>query len=133
MRDRRDIEREHAALRNEIGVIRRLIEDADPRSMLIQRLTVMCDLLERHVALEEQDGYLDGVVAQRPELEASVGALRREHAALVAASARLRGVLAAVAALPLEVLRLLEQVGRHELAEHELVRHAVVDDRAAGD
>lgn len=133
MRDRREIEREHAALRNEIGVIRRLIEDADPRSMLIQRLTVMCDLLARHVAQEEQDGYLDGVATRRPELEPGVAALRQDHLVLLDASERLRALLAAVTSLPLEVLRLLDQVGRHELAEHDLVRRAVLDDHAAGD
>lgn len=132
MHDRREIEREHAALRSEIGVIRRLLEEADPRAMLLQRLGVMCELLERHVALEEQDGYLESVAARRPELEPGVGGLRHEHRELLAATERLRGLLAAAASLPLEVLRLLEQIGRHELAEHDLIRRALADDRGAG-
>lgn len=131
MGDRREIEREHAAVRNEIGVVRRLIEEAEPPSMLLQRLAALCDLLERHVTQEEIGRYLDELAARQPELQGTVAALHADHRALLDAVQRLRQQVAAAAALPLAALRVLEQVGRHELAENDLVRRAAAAPRDA--
>lgn len=132
---------DHHALRREAagllvraehgGSLDRTLSDA-----LVEGLSRLCERLREHFALEEEGGYLHEVVAERPELQSRAERLQRQHAILLGEGATLaRHLLGAQA--PHDTLarlvRLLEALRRHEIAEHDLFQEAFLDDLGGGD
>ena len=103
---------------------------------LVERLERLCDHLREHFALEEEGGYLQEVIDRRPGLQSRVAGLRRQHAAFLGEGAALSHHLLG-ARVPHDalarVVRLLEALRRHEIAEHDLLQQAFLDDLGSGD
>lgn len=103
---------------------------------LVADLSRLCEHLREHFALEEDDGYLHEVVGQRPDLQSRADRLQRQHGLLLAeGEALIRQLLGA--RVPHDTLarlvRLLEALRRHEIAEHDLFQEAFLDDLGSGD
>ncbi len=89
--------------------------------------------LERLMALEEHDGYMDVVVRTEPRLAKAVDALREEHGQFRGAVGRLTRRLERLSAADPEsfaaacdeLLLLLDRVDRHSERESRLVHEAL--------
>ena len=92
--------------------------------------------LERLMALEEHDGYMDVVLRPEPRLAKAVDALREEHGQFRGAVGRLTRRIEGVSAADPEsfdaacadLLVLLDRVDRHSDQESRLVREALAWD-----
>ncbi|MBI3839522.1 MAG: hemerythrin domain-containing protein [Planctomycetia bacterium] len=92
--------------------------------------------LKHLMELEEEDGYMSVVLAERPELTDEVEALRQEHdrfrKALSRILRRLRRVEptdhAAFAKISDDLLALLEKLDEHSRRETDLLQHALLED-----
>jgi hypothetical protein len=103
----------------------------DPGTLLSQ---LRVDL-ELHFALEESDAYFGAVLRERPSLSQDVGALRKEHAALLEQLDGLRAMLgegADAARLRSPTLALLEAFRVHEHREGSLLQELVLRDDGVG-
>jgi hypothetical protein len=103
----------------------------DPASLLSQ---LRVDL-ELHFALEESDSYFGAVLRERPSLSQDVGALRREHGALLEQLDGLRATLSEGAdqsRLRSSTLTLLEAFRAHEHREGSLLQEFVLRDDGVG-
>jgi len=97
--------------------------------------------LERLMALEEYDGYMDVVMKKRPQLAKEVEALRREHdefrRSLHNLVHRLEHISptdhATYSAASEELLALLEKVDKHTAKETDLLQEAFLRDEGAQD
>jgi hemerythrin-like domain-containing protein len=97
--------------------------------------------LERLMALEEHDGYMDVVVSASPRLAKTVDALREEHGQFRGAVRRITQRLeqvsatdhAAFAAARDELLGFLDRVDRHGDKESKLIHEALARDAEGGE
>lgn len=135
------VHREHAALRQEATDLLSLAEhgwtlDRRMRGELVERLARLCDHLRQHFRTEEAGGYLHDVLVRRPGLQMRVATLQRQHGAFL-----VEGDVLAAALLgerpprdwPARLVRLLEGLRRHEVAEVDLMQQAFLDDLGSGD
>ena len=138
-----EIGRQHGRLLDQITELRRLASPlggsergAAARARLVREIGGLCQGMRRHFAFEEEGGYLDAVVAARPGLFFNVSRLQREHAEFLregeSLSADLQGPLAPEEART-RLVRLLDQLGRHQYEEHQLLQQAIADDLGGGD
>ena len=132
---------DHYALRREATGLLVLAEHGGPldralSDTFVERLSRLCGHLREHFALEEEDGYLREVIAQRPGLLSRAASLQRQHATFLAEGAtlaqQLLGARAPHDTIP-RLVRLLEALRRHEFAEHDLFQQAFLDDLGSGD
>lgn len=132
---------DHHALRRESSELLVLAEHAREldhavRATLVERLGRLCERLRVHFALEEDGGYLSEVVVRRPGLQVRVVRLQRQHGTILAEGAALARLLLSMPP-PHDargrVIRLLESLREHELAEHDLLHEALVADLGGGD
>lgn len=101
-----------------------------------ERLGGLCQGMRCHFAFEEEGGYLDVVVAARPGLFFNVSRLQREHAELLREGECLAEALRAAPTgteARTRLVRLLDQIGRHQHEEHRLLQQALADDLGTGD
>lgn len=132
---------DHRALRRESSEILVLAEhgrelDHALRGTLVDRLGRLCERLRLHFALEEDGGYMTEVLVRRPGLQVHVTRLQQEHAVILAEGAALARLLLSMPPprdARSRVVRLLEALRDHELAEHDLLHEALVVDLGGGD
>jgi len=133
--------RQHGQLLNQIAELRSLATPpagngraTDGR--VAERLGGLCQGMRSHFAFEEEGGYLDVVVAARPGLFFNVTRLQKEHAEFLregeSLTQALRGSTPRAEART-RLVRLLDQIGRHQHEEHRLLQQAIADDLGAGD
>jgi hypothetical protein len=95
---------------------------------LCDRLALLRAHLDEHFRLEEQNGYMDAVLARAPQLARAVEALRAEHAelrqSLAALSGEARPGAAVDGALRQKVRQWVGRVREHEQRENLLVEDA---------
>lgn len=94
------------------------------RALLQRELGAFAELLQMHLAYEEEGGYLGDLAGEEPERRALVERLLADHAELRAALEHLRGPEANERALLEErsgVARLLDALERHDAAESEFL------------
>ncbi len=97
--------------------------------------------LQRHMALEERDGYLAAMVEERPTLAGEAERLRHEHRELTKVMTGIHQALQEAAANEGLVLRdccariasLLSYIEQHEARENALVLSAVTHDLGTND
>ena len=138
-----EIVAEHEALHAHVAELRTLITVApsdaardDVARRLADATARLRTRLGSHFALEERGGYLDGVTAVRPGLQATVDKLKRQHADLLSEADRLIAALRAPGPVPAaagQVAHLLDHLTAHEIEENELFQETVIDDLGAGD
>ena len=139
-----EIVAEHEALHAHVAELRTLITVApsdaardDVARRLADATARLRTRLGSHFALEERGGYLDGVTAVRPGLQATVDKLKRQHADLLREADRLTATLRnpgpAMADAATQVAHLLDHLTSHEIEENELFQETVIDDLGAGD
>ncbi len=132
---------DHHALRREADDLMVLAEhgrdlDHPLRTALVERLSRLGARLQVHFALEEEGGYLREVLARRPGLGVHVARLEHEHEVMLADAAVLSHQLLTVPPpydVRARIVRLLETLREHELAEHDLIQEALVVDLGGGD
>lgn len=132
---------EHDALRREAAELLSLAEhgwtlDRPMRDALVERLKRLCDRLREHFQHEEAGDYLHEVLVRRPSLQAQVARLQGQHALFLREGDALSRALLGERAprdWPARVVRLLEGLRRHELAEVDLMQRAFLDDLGSGD
>lgn len=132
---------EDDALRREAAELLSLAEhgwtlDRPMRDALVERLTRLCDRLREHFLQEEDGDYLHDVVVQRPGLQTRVAHLQRQHGTFLNEGDSLTRALLGERAprdWPARVVRFLEGLRRHEIAEYDLLQEAFLDDLGSGD
>lgn len=84
--------------------------------------------LVEHFHFEEQNGYLDAVLARQPHLERAIDRLAREHGQLLRSLDRLREEVQTAAVISDDlrerVRRWVQEVRHHEQSENILVQDA---------
>lgn len=100
------------------------------RRLLIDETDSLLDELTERFAFEEEGGYLEPIVVDRPELSRSVDRLRQEHARILADVGALAGVVAAseVATARKHLRVLVQTIRRHERDEIRLIQEATLTD-----
>jgi hypothetical protein len=132
---------DHHALRRESSELLVLAEHAREldhtlRTTLVERLGRLCERLRVHFALEEDGGYLSEVLVRRPGLRVHVTRLQRQHGTMLAEGTAIASLLLSMPPprdVRVRVIRLLESLREHELAEHDLLHEALVADLGGGD
>jgi hypothetical protein len=100
---------------------RDLPQELDPRGLLTDLRTD----LGRHFGAEESDDYFGTVIAEDPQLEAEIAALKAEHATMLGAVdvlVQLASDPARWTHLPGPTRLLVMQLERHEGSESKLLR-----------
>lgn len=131
-----EMTREKDVLRSELSSLPGLLRGggmAEMHALLAQRVGLLDDSMRRHVANAERGGSLDVVTTEQPGMASHLARRREEHRPLLMEGEQRRANLAAVAELRCGLLRLRERLGRHEIAEYDLMQRAVCDDLGAGD
>jgi hemerythrin-like domain-containing protein len=114
--------------------------EAAPVAGLASALAELAPFLRAHFAREEEEGLFDRVLAAWPHAAAACECLLDEHTALVARLERLRAEAEegpatgeSLATLRARARSFLEDLGRHEELENELIVGALDDAMAAQD
>lgn len=92
--------------------------------------------LERVMSIEEEGGYLDNVIAERPNLESRIIALNRDHLRFRTRVKQISTRLESLhnwqedqfAGLCMEIYELLEAVDRHDEREIDVLQESLLTD-----
>ena len=105
---------------------------ADPETLrtIAVRIDSFKERLEEHFAHEEDGGLLQGVQDALPQAESDVKRIRAQHARMAESLERVRGIArrgdtAEIAALQVELRRLIATIREHEQEEDSLVKRAL--------
>lgn len=134
------LDSEHELLRREAAELLLLAEhgwtlDRPMRDALVERLKRLCDRLREHFQHEEEGDYLHDVLVRRPGLQGQVARLQSQHGTFLSEGDALSRALLGERAprdWPARVVRLLEGLRRHEIAEVDLMQRAFLDDLGSG-
>jgi hypothetical protein len=110
---------------------------AEPLTDLLSSIGRTREHLAEHFRLEEQNGYMAGVLLREPHLQRAVDRLAAEHGELLGSLDELRAeaeaAQATLAALRLKAARWVQRVRRHERSENALLQDAFTVDLNAED
>ena len=136
-----EVEREHAALRDALGALHRVLAQRQGAvATVAEQLCALGDDVAEHFSDEETAGFFDDLLAQAPHLANRIDQLREEHQQLSDTIERLKVVAvhgdgsapwweqleAAFHAFSKELMH-------HEATENELLVEAYTDDIGAAD
>jgi hypothetical protein len=121
------VEADHAHLRDAWKRLRQLAgaqgPPAEPRAELWPLILEFGRELREHFAAEEEGGYFDALLEERPELSSPIGRLRVEHQEIAALVAELEASSPGWnAELRLQLEQLLDRFQQHERAEAKIIQ-----------
>ncbi len=131
--DYREITHQHQALRRTIVRLRDLTTAPRrcPRSLLVSEIRSLRTELRDHFEREEEGGYLDVVLAERPGWSRRVEKLRLQHVQILTELEHLTDI--DDEQLGTSLGEVLDLVRRHDVAESSMLQEAVVVDLGDAD
>lgn len=126
--------RAHAALLKDLRRLKKSLSLPDPDNLqeAMDRLDVLSRRLEQHFRLEEENGYMDAVLARSPYLERTIAKLKDDHEQLLKTARQISEAASTGRRIDDifrdQIIAFIEAVRDHEKRENILIEDAFNQD-----